>query len=376
MTKAKPSVLVVDDDPDSQSALAEALRGDVTLRVRHPQDVDARDLRTAHLVLVDFRLDEWGERDASPGLSLQPIDGVALAAVLRSHSGRQKSRPTAFALYSGHLEDLADGIPLETREHAIARVRDLEWAFSKQDKSVPSLRGRVLSLASAVQSLPSSWPPEEEDVAKLVRKLMRLSRTRKWNDRAWEEMLLCHPPIWELAKASSGLSFLRWLLHRILPYRCFLWDAHRVAQRLRVSVEALENVLRPDSVLWKELDGCRYAGILSSFFPPMWWGAGVDDFLWTRLEAGLLDRDRVARFLAEEFNLASLDVEYEPVAALDHKYLPLPELVDPSECVRIQPDDWPPYSDPAWTTIELARRHGQLQAIVVEADRNRLRDQS
>lgn len=64
--------------------------------------------------------------------------------------------------------------------------------------------------------------------------------------------------------------------------------------------------------------------------------------------------------------------EAEPVVVLDEGYCALERVCDITEAVRIQPEDWPPYADQAWTTIELANEISSLQAIVVAEDRLRL----
>ena len=59
----------------------------------------------------------------------------------------------------------------------------------------------------------------------------------------------------------------------------------------------------------------------------------------------------------------------QPVVCVDENYQPLSEACDSTEVVRIQPDDWPPYADLAWTTITLARENPRLSALVLEQDR-------
>jgi hypothetical protein len=77
--------------------------------VRHPNDVTPGDLKQAKLILVDYKLDHWPERDNQHTPSLKPLDGIALIAVLRSNLASLKAAPTAFALNSGMLEELSGG---------------------------------------------------------------------------------------------------------------------------------------------------------------------------------------------------------------------------------------------------------------------------
>ena len=106
MKRQKPRILIIDDHLDEQRALAVLLRRQAVARVVHPQRVALSDLTTADLVLIDYRLENWAERDACPALSLQPINGIALAAVLRAHCERPDRPPTGFAIHSGHLPEL------------------------------------------------------------------------------------------------------------------------------------------------------------------------------------------------------------------------------------------------------------------------------
>src|SRR5204863_4942104 len=119
-------------------------------------DVSAHDLRRADVVLIDFALDDW-EPDAARPIAERPINGVALAAVFRSHSSASTQK--AFALHSGRLDGLSGGLPPASHLHLIARSNNVEWVFSKTDTdNARPLREQVLSLARALRQLPSSWP--------------------------------------------------------------------------------------------------------------------------------------------------------------------------------------------------------------------------
>ena len=79
-------------------------------------------LKEADLVLVDYRLKNWQERNnLGPVISLKPINGLALSAVLRAHAEEHGATPTAFALRSGHLGDISGQFPAESRVHVLAK---------------------------------------------------------------------------------------------------------------------------------------------------------------------------------------------------------------------------------------------------------------
>ena len=131
----KPSILVIDDEPDK-------LRDQVALDVKdlavnnvfHPQDIDISDLKNADLVLVDYRLEDWSERDDLSIISLQPANGMALAVVLREQVDQnEKDKLTAFALHTAHLGDIQGRFPPETAQHVLARLNNLEWIFQKNE---------------------------------------------------------------------------------------------------------------------------------------------------------------------------------------------------------------------------------------------------
>ena len=96
-----PKILAIDDEPDNlRNELKLGLGDRATGEVLHPQDVDLQHLKEADLVLVDYILTNWVEREEA-SLSMQPVNGLALAAVLRECVDcSQQDRLTAFALHS------------------------------------------------------------------------------------------------------------------------------------------------------------------------------------------------------------------------------------------------------------------------------------
>ena len=107
-----PRVLAVDDQPDDLRAQLKLGLGDRAIgEVLHPREVELRHLEEADLVLVDYLLTNWPERDAAT-LAMQPASGLALAVLLREHVDKsQQDRLTAFALHSGHLEQVRGRLP-------------------------------------------------------------------------------------------------------------------------------------------------------------------------------------------------------------------------------------------------------------------------
>ncbi len=369
----KPHVVVVDDNPDAERTSLDLWESDVQFTVLHPKELTKQKLEEADLVLVDYLLEDWPERDALDEIGLQPVNGLALAAVLRAHS-RSVPTPTAFALRSAHLDDIsAPFLPSESRLYVLARANNLEWVFPKQSGGkAKEIIHQIAILASAVRRLPEHWPTEDVDKTRqLLEKFMAVPEDVSWCGQAWLDIVACHPPIHELVEASHGLAFLRWLLHRILPYPCFLLDTHHLATRLRLTYSSLQDALTGE--LGSVLNPFQYHGALADFLGPRWWRSGIETFVWDVTEGNSFDPQYLRDRLSEKVGVKlEPSASSQPVVCIDKDYQPLPDACDPTQVLRIQPDDWPPYADQAWTTIALARENPHLAALVLEQDRDQL----
>jgi len=250
------------------------------------------------------------------------------------------------------------------REHIIARHNNLEWVFQKNT----SHNERFLHLARAVVRLRQVWTGAVTKRRAACEKLLGLPNL-DWSEAAREDVDACHPPIHDLAARSHGLPLLRWVLHRVLPYPCFLWSAERLAVRLRINTKQLAHLLKGRSRLAQALKQCRYDGILAGFQGDRWWSAGVEHSLW-ELTAG---RPRDADLLAQLTGSTHASTEPELVLCMHDDHTWLSEPIPMSQAVRIQPDDWPPFAEQAWTTTELARVSATIKSLVVRSDIERLR---
>ncbi|HXG98683.1 MAG TPA: hypothetical protein VNJ06_16390, partial [Gemmatimonadales bacterium] len=323
-TRSRPLVLIVDDDPDGVTPQKVELEEHVDVIVKDPGAVIARDLRRASLVLVDYQVSQWPARDSAPELALKPRDGLALASVLRSHlAAEDQPRATAFALLSGRLKELAGGLPPVYREHSIARSHNLEWVFTKHEaKGRPPFTTQVVALARAVRRLPQVWPRDDAaQMAAEVSRLLGLKRRERWYARAWEDIEECHPPFHELATASHGLAFLRWMLQRILPYPCFLIPTPYLAARFHVTPASLANALRDDKKLRSKLKPASYSGVVSDFAGERWWRAGIEDLVWRLTKGRPFDRLLLRTVAVEKLSTQLVPVELEdPVVCLDGRF--------------------------------------------------------
>lgn len=375
MNATRPlQILIVDDEPDEQRAVFRlGPEAGASFEVLPPEEVDEDALNDADLVLVDYIIDKWPARAAASQIALRPENGIALAAVLREQAN-SPDRATGFAIHTGQPDKLWL-TPAQPRRHLIARAYNLEWVFLKSE---PDFVRQATILAAAIRSLPSSWPGDDYSKAMgLAYDLMGLrpqyadQTSLNWIAPALTEVEDCRPPLTELSERNHGLVFLRWLLQRILPYPCFLLDTHRLAARLRVSHASLQHALTQG--LAEFLSPCRYQGVLAGFLGERWWRAGLEDRLWD-LTGGASIPAVVLRNKLSEVAAVELapSVNDSPIVCVDENYRPLPEACSADSVVRIQPDDWPLYASQAWTTVDLAREHPRLRALVAAEDREQV----
>jgi CheY-like chemotaxis protein len=373
------TILIVDDEPDKLTldAPLNQVEG-VTAKVLHPEDVERADINAADLVLVDYQLDDdnWPQRQTRP-IGCQPRDGLALASILRRHvHGTERISPTAFGILSSEVAKLAFPLPAENRLHVLARLNNLEWVFEKATLGKPSrLTEQVIELANAVGQLPAKWPKNDAmEASKQLMKALGLNEDCVDHSQLLEEVTACLPPIHELSEWSHGLAIIRWMLHRILPYPCFLWDSHHLAARLRVDHRWLTDSVSSDTGLARWLKPAQYTGMLQSFAGKRWWRGRVESLLWEATKQKSFDVDEVYTAVSAQIGT---DAERStppdhPLVCVDTNFEPLEKFSSRTECVRVRPDDWPPFADQPWTTIELATGHPSLKAIVLSEDRGKL----
>jgi hypothetical protein len=361
--KSLANILIVDDGDDRTMVTLLQNEG-LKANALHPQDVEVEDVKRADLVLVDFQLDKWPDRDAAP-FSLRPRDGLALGALLRRHvHDIDRNSPTAFGIRTGHMDALASPLPPESRGHILAAINNLEWVFNKAEDAQSV--GQIVSLGLALGLLPKKWPePGSSEALSKALELLGLDDDKSPDEI--DDVLRCLPPLHSMSSWSHGLAFVRWLLHRILPYPCFLLDANYLAARLRITTETLSEI---SSVTTDPLAACRYRGILEDFLGPRWWRSRIEQALWQNTKGDTLDGAKIREWLSGAAGIAAVAAATDdyPVVCRDISHRTLPTVFPMRDCVRIQPDDWPAYADQAWTTIELAKNNPSLATLVTAGD--------
>ncbi|NJL27305.1 MAG: hypothetical protein HC897_05130 [Thermoanaerobaculia bacterium] len=368
--KSLPFILHVDDQPDTLRAWQEQAKRTkkVRLEVKHPQDVLDEDVLNATVILVDVKLDQWQERDSVKVIGLKPTNGLALLTILQERALElTPDQPRAFALYTGALDEVARG--LVPRPHIIARAHNLEWVFDKNDGDDRARLDQLAQLAGAVLALPNPWPQESpEGARKALSKWLSLPTDDTGYDWLWQSVLECRPPLHEFAWHTHGIGVLRWMLHKILPYPCFLLDDAHLAARLRVQPVSLQHELETNRKLAKLLKPALYSGQLSGLLGRRWWRSVVESIVFNLnpLEPGNLELLH-GRLKAAAPNLALFEGSFAfPV--LDAQYRLKSVLAGEGDVIEVVPDDWPPFANTAWALRSDVASEPKLQAIVVPGE--------
>lgn len=366
----RPFILVVDDEPDELlNTVGAGLADRVDFDVLHPRDVEVANLEKADLVLVDYVLDHWPERD-SHCIALQPRTGMSLAAILREHVDRSKKvRLTAFALHTGYLNDIRLRVPVRSAQHVLARLSNLEWVFPKQE----SLYDQMIVLAGAVRRLPQEWPGEQDKSASELKSILGMEEEAPWFDRCWRDVYECQPPIHELQGGGHCVLLIRWLLHQVMPYPTFLWEEHWVAARLRVPVDEFRSVIAAENPLSDDLKSMRYSGLLAGFLKDRWWRGALEDYVWDLAGGGAGDARSLRSALQEraEKELGTIEPN-PPVVCLDPDLHPTDHFASPANAVRLRPDHWPCFADAPWMEIQTVQGDPVIVAMVDPLDQDRI----
>lgn len=379
--QTNPRVLFVDDDNrTSPRQVAEALAPfQVDTRLRTPEQAFATDLAWADLVIVDYFLTDWPERNDTLSVARSPRDGLAAAASMRSTllpplSGRGPGNPSprsvAFALWSSNLREAAFDLPDVVLPHVFSRDNNLEWAFRREDLLLGPGAEQVAVLARAVTALPEIWPLDQTQAEGQMLDMLGLPSDSKdflpWQSDAQRDVLRCRPPLHELSARSHGLALVRWLLHRIFPYPCFLLDDLQLRARLRV--EGLSGAHGERSDLLDALQPYEYGGTLAGFKGRRWWRAGVEDWLFVET-SGQSGSGKQVRDLARRLGATSDRDWIRPVVVVNGDLARSQTFAEVEDTVRVRPDDWPVFADDAFALRTQASEDPVLRALVDPADR-------
>lgn len=364
----QPDVLIIDDETTEQGAPRArriTKRGIVVAQAVHPDDVTLAQIKRARVILLDYKLTDWPERDALKQLGLKPVNGLALAGVLREHLPSHST--SAMCILSNQLAELYGDLHPENRRHVLSRIRSLEWVFDKNDTR---LAEQVEDLVDAVERMTGTSPDSDKNLMKLL----GLGSSARFASLAQDEVHRCIPPIDEMNELTHGLSFLRWLLQRVLPYPTFLIDENSLAAQLKIDVRTLRKIQDKKTSFAKRLEDVQYTGILRNFLGPRWWKAGVVDLMWSIGKEDALSLPAWIGCLAKasKVKIATNSAFVDPVVSVDDDFASTDNIISRSNAVRIVPDDWPYYAEPAFVTVDRARTDTHIKSIVHVDDEWRL----
>ena len=369
----KPRILVVDDRPD-ELVLSFSLEfnDSAVTSVLHPADVEMADLVDADLVLIDYRLEDWSERDCLSTITLQPSTGMGLAVILREHADDNKTEKlTAFALHTAHLGDIQGRLPPETAQHVLAHLNNLEWVFTKNE---PNRYYQMIILANAMKQLPFKWPNKTDASARMVKKLLGIEKDTVRNRQRWQDVTECRVPLNELTEGGHDVLFIRWLLHQVFPYPCFLWSKHWVAARLGISLCALDKVLSGTNDLAIDINSMKYKGVLEGFLGERWWRTSLEEYVWKIGKGRTFDAESLHSELVKRAGMDLDMLDANPaVVSFDSELRPTDNFLSPNSAVVVRPDYWPAFADSAWMDIETVRDNSRLQTIVDVLDIGRIK---
>lgn len=367
-----PRIVIIDDEPESSSAvLAQELneRGEVSAAVFTPGEVTAEILADASLVLVDYQLDHWPERARQSEIALMPLNGLALAGVLREYCELSGNR-NAIALLSNQLNILFGGLSPENRRHVLSRVTSLEWVFSKTDSARAD---QIEILAKGMLEVENLVDRDELDAHRAL-----LSHGQQaFVDDAWEGAIdRCLPPVNELSQLTHGAAFARWFLQRVLPYPTFLIDSNHVAARLRISALSLNEILNQENELSMALGRIEYFGVFSGFLGRRWHKSFLEDWLWTVTNNRSFDSAAIdaAVAIASGGLAVATEVGTDVVVIVGNNYESTSDFESRDECIAVFPDDWPAYADRAYVRLADVKSDPSLSKLVMHDERWRLEE--
>ncbi|MDE2670183.1 MAG: hypothetical protein OXI51_11065 [Chloroflexota bacterium] len=386
MNSSRPKIVVIDDDlADADGIVGDVADEPVQVIPMTPDSIEPDELEAAQLVVVDYLLENWRERDELSNPALKPMNGLALIEVLRSHILEKRvdrgHTPAGFVLYSGDGEAFPESsLRYGSRhEHLVARLINLDW-FIFKGRDQAHRRNTLLSLATGFSQLGPTWPAASESEAEVYR-LLALGGDEPWEIDAREDVVACFGPIHGdltqvAARHRSAAPFVRWLLHRILPYPSCLWPLEHVAAHLRMEVDALRAVLETGtSQLSAELAKVSYAGPFRSLLGDRWWKAGVTDLVWRLTDGNPFSGDVVNRRVRDAAGSGAGIIAGAPVVpVLNEEFHLAGELSPVDGVVRLQLDEWPAYATLPAIKIETLDDTPDLKSYVLADDRHRLEE--
>jgi len=365
---------MIEDNPTGipervRDTLAET--DNVAVDLLHPSEVSLDSLQSACVVVIDHRLQYWEARDVQSTPSLKPQNGVALASVLRSNLAPTSigKDMTALCLLTGHPGDLAGDSEFERRPQVLARSKDLEWVFDKEDPD--RIASQLVELCKCVSFVRETSGWDAQDTLSAV---LAGEEHHEISESYLESAERCRPPLVQIDEWDVPMTLVRWLLHGVLPYPGFLIDELHLSAALRVTPDSLSACLSDGSDFAGMLEECRYKGYLSEFNGPRWWRTAISDLVWKLSKEGQASAKEIEEATKTLSKGALEPSPYdEPVVCIDEHLLPA-NVYPLTETLRLQPDDWPSYASTPRATQSSIRNSKRLRLLVIDDDLELLDD--
>jgi hypothetical protein len=216
-----------------------------------------------------------------------------------------------------------------------------------------------------------------EDLGR-VREFLALPDSQPWTRHAAALLNATQPPAHTLAASTSGLSVVRWLAQRVLPYPGLLVDDRHAAVLLGATPDSFTASLdRTEFLDW--LQRTRYTGALERFAGRRWWRSGVQRAVIELTNGSPISDPAAIERLNARTGADLVPTPGRSVVALDTDLKPYAAPVGRHEVVRIRPDDWPVFAEPGYAPISLFQDDDdeglrRLRSYVEPADASLLRE--
>jgi hypothetical protein len=114
------------------------------------------------------------------------------------------------------------------------------------------------------------------------------------------------------------------------------------------------------------LRAAKYSGILADFIGARWWSAGVEAALWDLTDGRPHDPVLLSKITGQPEPKG--DLELDSVLCIDADFQLMADVVPSRLAVRVMPDDWPPFAEQPWASLELLEEAPHLRGIANKAD--------
>ncbi len=327
---------------DSEQSTFEVQRNLAVLEQVHPNEVSVQQLFKSDLVLIDYKINDWTAHLDCDVEIIIPADGLTLAHnIRRILAALPDKTPPAVALITNEYASAANPLPRTTQPYTLARLNGIEWVFRKEEQ----LGAQVESLARACSPKLYSvleGATTEERLEMLTSYLGIESESDK--DDLVEDVAFCAPPIHDLLRWGDGISVLRWLLHRILPYPTMLVADTYIATRAQCNLAQLRAGLKAnDNPTFRS---AAYLGPGAALFSDRFWRSKLERLFSDHCPDG--STKAIRRFLAD-----TLDIDLDPCEEQSVELTSLErgygyDIGPLRDCTGAQIDDWPPYASSPW----------------------------